>query len=210
MDSDRTAASRRSEAWTFFRQWLRRPLSTASVAPSSKYLARRIVAALPPETTRVIELGAGTGVFTRALLAHGVAPDDLLVVEFNPELHRYLLQQFPGVSVIQADARYLEANGEVAAFMQAGPAQAIVSGLGLLAMPKAMQRSVLAGAFSLLPPEGCFIQFTYGPKVPVAEEVMRELGLRAQRHGFTLRNLPPASVYVFTRARAVAVPVNRS
>jgi hypothetical protein len=28
---------------------------------------------------------------------------------------------------------------------------------------------------------------------------MRRLGLRARRHGFTLWNLPPASVYVFTR-----------
>lgn len=209
MDSNRTLASRSAEAWTFFRQWLRRPLSTASVAPSSKYLARRIVAALPADSRRVIELGAGTGVFTEALLSHGVAEADLLVIEFNPELHSYLLKRFPDVSVIQADARCLETSEEVARFMTGGPVQAVVSGLGLLAMPRAMQRAVLAGAFSLLPPDGRFIQFTYGPKAPVADEVMKELGLRAQRHGFTLRNLPPASVYVFTRLRSVSVPVTR-
>lgn len=198
--SSKTAApASRNEAWTFFRQWLRRPLSTAAVSPSSRFLARRIVAALPPGTRRVVELGAGTGTFTGALLEHGIACADLLAVEFNPTLHAYLRERFPGLAIVQADARNLAQSAAITAFAQQRPIQAVVSGLGLLAMPKSAQRAVLEGAFALMPEDGQFIQFTYGPVAPVAVEVLDELQLVAVRRGFTLLNLPPASVYAFRR-----------
>jgi phospholipid N-methyltransferase len=201
--SSKTAApTGKHEAWTFFRQWLRRPLSTAAVSPSSRFLARRIVAALPPGTRRVIELGAGTGTFTGALLEHGIAAADLLAVEFNPALHDYLRGRFPGLAIIQADARALGAVEAVAQFVERGPVQAVVSGLGLLAMPKSAQRAILKGAFSLMPEDGQFIQFTYGPVAPVAVDVLEDLQLDAVRRGFTLLNLPPASVYAFRRRPA--------
>lgn len=196
----------KDEMWTFFRQWLRRPLSTAAVSPSSRFLAKRIVAALPPETRRVIELGAGTGTFTHALLAHGIGLDDLLAVEFNPTLHDYLLRRFPGLNVIHADARTLTGAPDVAAFASRGPVQAVVSGLGLLSMSRESQRAILEGAFALMPEDGVFVQFTYGPVAPVAPEVLRALRLRAVRRSFTLLNVPPASVYTFVRSRSTAVP----
>ncbi|MBX3724639.1 MAG: methyltransferase domain-containing protein [Xanthomonadales bacterium] len=198
--------SSRDEVWTFFRQWLRRPLSTAAVSPSSRFLARRMVAALPSGAHRIIELGAGTGTFTRALLEQGIAPSDLLAVEFNPALHEYLTGRFPGVQVVQADARRLGESEPVQAFARSGPVQAVISGLGLLAMPKASQRDILAAALALMDSDGVFVQFTYGPVAPVHPEVLRELNLHAVRRGFTLLNVPPASVYTFTRRRAVAVP----
>lgn len=198
--------SSREEAWTFFRQWLRRPLSTAAVSPSSRFLARRMMAALPAGTGRVIELGAGTGIFTRHLLEHGIAPSDLLAVEFNPALHDYLVGRFPGVQVVQADARRLGDCEPVRTFAASGPVQAVVSGLGLLAMPRSSQREILSSALALMEPDGVFVQFTYGPVAPVHPEVLRDLDLHAVRRGFTLLNVPPASVYTFARRRSVAVP----
>lgn len=163
---------RSTELWTFFKQWVRRPLSTAAVSPSSRFLAKRIVAALPPGTKRVIELGAGTGVFTRAMLDSGIATDDLLAIEFNPALHTYLQQHFPGLQVIQADARDLSNVDDVARFVERGPVQAMVSGLGLLSMSRESQRSILENVFALMTPDGVLVQFTYGPVAPVSVEVM--------------------------------------
>ncbi len=191
--------SQRAELWIFFRQWLSRPLSTAAFSPSSRFLNRRMVQAIPPGARRVIELGAGTGALTRALMAHGIAVDDLLAIEFNPSLHRYLTRRFPGLTVVQADARAMDRVPEVLAFARRVPVQAVVSGLGLLSMSREAQYSILSSAFELMPGNGSFVQFTYGPVTPVSREVMRALGLRAQRQGFTLCNLPPASVYVFSR-----------
>ena len=48
-------------------------------------------------------------------------------------------------------------------------------------------------------PGGRFIQFTYGPQPPVAESVQQALGLAVHRGDFVLRNVPPATVYVYER-----------
>ena len=82
--------SRHATWWTLFRQWLRDPMRTAAVAPSSRELAAAMIAELPEGASRVIELGGGTGALTRALLAYGIHGDALLVVELNEELHEHL------------------------------------------------------------------------------------------------------------------------
>lgn len=192
--------------WVFFRQWLKNPVATAAIAPSSRRLARRMIAELPSECRRVIEFGGGTGAITRALLAHGLAPEDVLVIELNPDLYRHLRRSFPAVRVVQGDARDCPRLAEECGFAAGGPADAVVSGLGLLAMPRAEQRAVLAAAFSVLAPEGCLIQFTYGPVNPVPAELLLELGLAATRSRLTWWNLPPATVWVFARARSRVVP----
>lgn len=185
--------------WALFRQWLRDPLRTASVMPSSRELAAAMVAELPAGTRRVIELGGGTGALTRALLAHGIRGDALLVLELNEELHAHLHARFPQVRVLLGDAQQLPAMAAASGFLAQGPADAIVSGLGLLSMPRETQAAILEAAFSCLRPDGHFVQFTYGPQPPVADEVAQTLGLQVRRGNFVLRNVPPATVYVYTR-----------
>ena len=188
--------------WALFRQWLRNPLRTAAVAPSSRELAAAMVAELPPGTKRVIELGGGTGAVTRALLAAGVPGHALLVLELNEELHAHLHARFPQVHIEEGDARDLAHIARRCGFLDRGPADAIVSGLGLLSMPRETQRAILTAAFECLRPDGRFIQFTYGPQPPVPEGIVDELGLAFRRGDFVLRNVPPATVYVYTRAGA--------
>jgi phosphatidylethanolamine/phosphatidyl-N-methylethanolamine N-methyltransferase len=186
--------------WTLLRQWLKNPLRTAAVLPSSAELAAAMVTELPRNTHRVIELGGGTGAITVALLAAGIAPTDLLVLELNEELHAHLHARFPQVHIVEGDARDLPDIAWRCRYLDAGLADAIVSGLGLLSMPRDTQHAILTAAFACLRVDGRFIQFTYGPNPPVAEEVMRGLGLQVRRGEFVLRNVPPATVYVYTRA----------
>lgn len=200
-DAQVSACPHSGFGWMFFRQWLRNPFGIAALSPSSRQLAQLMVNQLPASSHRVVELGGGTGVFTRALLQEGIAPQDLLVVELNPALHDLLSHQFPGVGVIHGDACELAV---LLASRNAGVAQsvdAIVSGLGLLSMSRATQRCILQAAFSVMPAEGCFIQFTYGPASPVSRELLAELGLTVRRGGIAWVNVPPATVYVFTRSR---------
>src|SRR5690606_10545813 len=173
--SDRSSLSVEPPAWTFFRQWLKNPRATAALAPSSRRLAHAMMAQLPPGARHVVELGAGTGVFTRALLDRGIAPRNLVVVELNPELHALLQRRFPEAHVVRGDARDLRSIVDARGFAQALGMDAVVSGLGLLAMPRSTQREILEAVFSVLAPGRPFIQFTYGPFAPLPRSLLREL-----------------------------------
>ncbi|MGO7726283.1 phospholipid methyltransferase, partial [Rhizobium ruizarguesonis] len=63
----------------FFRSWIRHPLRVAAIAPSGDSLARIMTSEIAALDGPIIELGPGTGFFTRALLARGVSEADLTV-----------------------------------------------------------------------------------------------------------------------------------
>jgi len=190
------AKIRAAEHLGFLTESLRRPRQTASVMPSSRYLAKLMVRDIMPDGGRVLELGGGTGVFTREILMTGLPADQLEVVEINPAFARGLVRQFSGVDIIQHRAESISAH--VAG--EAGQYQRVVSGLPLLAMNQNMQQAILREAFSLLAPDGVFVQFTYSMRSPVNRELLESLGLRAVRAGQTLRNFPPATVFHFHRS----------
>lgn len=187
---------------TFLRQWLRDPVKMASVTPSGRQLARLMVEQLPSNCSRVVEIGAGTGVFTRALLDAGIARSQLLVIDINPDLVTFLRGRFPGVEVACADARDLDGLAREHGLLADGNLDAVVSGLGMLSMSSTLRCGILRAAFAALAPDaGRFIQFTYGPFSPVRRREREALGLRVRRGGFALRNLPPANVFVYQRFR---------
>ena len=77
MTSSTNPSVKRSKL-VFLKQILRNPFGIGAVVPSSQRLARLMVERIDPQTSDVIvELGPGTGVFTRELLARGVIPANL-------------------------------------------------------------------------------------------------------------------------------------
>lgn len=170
-------------------------MRVASITPSSSALAALITSEIGPHTTPVIELGPGTGVFTRALLALGVPPERLLLVERSAEFAAMLEQRFPGVGVLAMDASDL---GRAELF-DGEPVKAVVSGLPFLSMPTRQIMGVLDGCFAHLDQDGMFYQFTYGARCPVPRIILERLGLKAVRIGRTFSNFPPAAVYRIRR-----------
>ena len=78
------------------------------------------------------------------------------------------------------------------------PVAAVVSSLPLLNEPPERRLRLLDDAFSLMGPEGVFVQFTYGLGSPIPREAYA--GKYVGRRGPpVLRNLPPASVWTFRR-----------
>lgn len=199
MRAERRFLAQAEQHWLFFRQWVRAPLSTASVVPSSRFLAEKMVAEVPTAARQVIELGAGTGVFTKLLVARGAPLNQIMVVELNLVMAEKLKADFVDVHVINGDATNLRAIVEQTPNFTPGMVDAVVSGLGFLNMPNAIVQSIVAAAFEVLGPGAPFVQFTYGPKSPIAAPIVRALQLKVRRASFTFRNFPPASVYVYTR-----------
>lgn len=157
---------------------------------SGPALAEAITREVDPAAGPVLELGPGTGVFTRALIARGVAERDLILVELDPKLAERLRTAFPEALVLCRKA------GSVTADLLEGrrPA-AVVSGLPLLNFPDEEVEQIIAAAFAVCAPGAALYQFTYGPKCPVDKDIRARLGLLFQRTTRIWRNVPPASVY---------------
>lgn len=181
----------------FFKTWICRPLSLGAIAPSGKALATAMARNLHTRIPgTVVELGGGTGSITRAILGTGVAAKDLIVIEREPELCAVMRRRFPGVRIVCADACELK---DVVHATNVARVNAVVSGLPLLCIPNDDCYRILKAAFSVLAPDGEYIQFTYGPAAPVARTICAELGIRGTRGRWVAANLPPAFVWRYRR-----------
>ena len=114
----------------FLRAWTSDPLRVAAIAPSGPALAELITREITPECGSVLELGPGTGVFTRALLARGVRAEDLTLVENSADFAELLRIRFPKARVLRMNAARLYRHH----LFDDAPVGAVVSGLPLLSM----------------------------------------------------------------------------
>lgn len=138
----------------------------------------------------VVELGGGTGVVTAALLARGLEPRRLVVVEQSSLLAAHLRARFPHITVLEGDA------AQLAALLgyRATRVSAVVSSLPLKSLPKATVRRIGSELESILPKGATFIQFTYSLRCQAVDWAQDLTCL----HSRTIwRNVPPARVNVF-------------
>ncbi len=190
-------AERLSDEARFFRSFFGNPLQIGALMPSGPVLAETMARAVDPSVPGpIVELGPGTGVVTRALLNRGIEPGRLILVEFDPTFCALLGERFPGVRIVKGDAYCLAAT--LREHLD-GLAAAVVSSLPLLLKPEPMRATLLEEAFSLMPPDGIFVQFTYGLSAPVPCKATPFVVEGSPR---IWRNFPPARVWVYRRARS--------
>jgi len=173
----------------FLSRWLAHPLRMGSVVPSSKTLCRHMARrAWPEDDGVVLELGAGTGVISRAFLDAGLPPERLVTLEIDPDLADHLRGTLRGVEVLECDARkltdYLPERFQ-------GRISSVVCGIPLVLLPLEEQRRFVAAMDAVAPGRG-FRLFTYCITSPLPE---KKLGLKGTREVWTPLNLPPASVW---------------
>ena len=181
------------EQLRFLRALIARPRGVGAVAPSSSALARAVAAQIDlARPGPVLELGPGTGALTRGILARGIPPERLTLIEYDPDLAKLLAAQFPGVTVIRGDAFDLEASLGTRA---AQPYAAIVSGIPLLNYQPEKRRALLDASFARMEPGAPVIQFSYGFHSPVSPSS----DISVTRAAFVLKNFPPARVWVYRK-----------
>ena len=182
---------------SFLRAWVSNPLRVASITPSGEALTELMTRDITTSCRPVLELGPGTGVFTRALLARGLREEDLTLVEYGVKFSELLQKRFPSARVLRMDAARL---GQSHLF-EGARFGAIISGLPLLSMPPKKILAILSGTFSALKDGGAFYQFTYGISCPVSRRILDRLGLKATCVGRAYLNVPPAAVYRITKRK---------
>ena len=176
----------------FVKGWLRNPLAMGALAPSGKSLAK-LMAKDVGTGSRVVELGAGTGTVTEALLAKGVAPENLYLVERERQFVKILERRFPRCRVIAADALKLDRE------LDAEPAfDFVISGLPLLCFSPEKRYRLLQQSLQLLKTHGHLHQFTYGGRCPIDKDLRALLRVDSVLLGIAALNLPPGFVYRLT------------
>lgn len=189
------SASVAGERLRFLRGFLRRPLTVASVVPSSRYLIRRVVdAAIAPGTRIVVELGPGTGVVTRELLRALPADTRLLALELDADFVHHLSRVVdPRLIVQQGDASQL---AELARLHGLRGIDAIVSGIPFSTLGPELGGRIVQAAWHALAPGGRFVAYQFRPQVAALATPV----FGAPDTVFEPRNVPPMTVYRWRRA----------
>jgi len=181
----------------FLKSWIDSPGRTGAVAPSSPFLAKRMASFVDPLAEGpVVEIGPGTGPVTEALIARGIDESRLILVEYSPEFCELLRRRFPQATVIEGDAYALSTT---LAGHLTEKASAVVSSLPLFNKPPVERTELVQDAFTnVLRPGAPFIQFTYAVISPVPRKGSH---LKVEVSDWVLRNIPPARVWVYRRAK---------
>ena len=186
----------------FLRGWSRDPVAVGLPFASSYWTARRLAQAVHdaaiPGSGPILELGAGTGAVTEALIETGCAVDQLVVVERDAELCGSLERRFSGLQVLHGDALEL---GGVLAGARIPSVGVVLSGLPMRVVPPQAAAHCYSQAFQRMPPGGAIIQYTYGFRPPVdPDEAV--LKLDTTFVGREWRNLPPMGIWSYRLERA--------
>ncbi len=187
----------------FIKTWLENPAGTGAVSPSGRSLARAMARYVDPDRPGpVIELGPGTGPVTEALISRGIAPERLVLVEFEPQFCKLLARRYPQATVIQGDAYRL---AETLRGVLDEPAATIVSSLPLRNQPERHRLMLLEQAFAVLQPGSSFVQFTYGIASPIPLRPGHKPCFEARVSPPVWLNLPPARVWIYRAAETPAL-----
>ena len=177
----------------FFKSLLRAPLKTGAFFPSSKNLASSISSFvnLPESDDYVIELGAGTGRLTSALLERGIPCSQLIILEMQPSLAKFLRKAFPLVTVIEGSATDLLS---LLPEKTIGNIKTIVSGIPMVNLRFHEQQQIITAIKNVMKTNGALLQFTYRPGSPLPSN---KLALNQRYLGHVLLNMPPAAIWEY-------------
>ena len=182
----------------FLAAFVKRPFDTGSITPSSAQLAEAMVEGMGiSEADTVVELGPGTGVFTK-LIQEQLKPDArLLCFEINSEMAEALRHNFPKVHVVNDSienlAHHLKEAGREGV-------DAAISGLPWAAFSPARQQRLLDATVGPIRPGGRFATFAYShaawtPPARKFRELLESRFSHVETSRVVWRNVPPAFVY---------------
>ena len=186
--------------FTFGSELLNDPRPVGSAMPSSRFLARRIAGFLPqsPEGY-VVELGAGTGAITLALLDRGIPADRLVPVERSATMVKLLKRRFPSVNVALGDAAQLRSLLSSHLGTKACEVSYVVSSLPLRSLPDEEVTRIVDEIEQVLHKNGKLVQYTYDLRRTPHRSLS---GFKRCYTTVVWANFPPARLDVFRKADA--------
>ena len=175
----------------FLKQFFKQKKMVGAVAPSSRFLAHKMLNHLPLSTAKVIvELGPGNGVFTKRIIKEMGENTQLIVIELNDLFYNELSStiQDPRVHIFHDSANKI---GDFIKQIGQDKADIIISSLPLANFPEDLKTDLLDSIHNSLDDKGTFVQFQYSLQSKKAIKKRFE----KTKITYTPFNLPPAFVY---------------
>ncbi len=189
----------RGSAGLFISQIWRAPRAVGAALPSSRGLAREMVAPIDFGKVRtIVEFGPGTGAFTGEIAARLASGARYVGIELNGEFCAHVRRQFPALDVVEDSVENLE---RILDERDIASVDAIVCGLPWASLPLPVQERAFAAIERRLAPGGLFMTFAYlqGLPFPGARALRRRLSesfSSVTRSRIVWANVPPAFVYI--------------
>ncbi|WP_407536431.1 class I SAM-dependent methyltransferase [Cetobacterium somerae] len=146
----------------FVKEFFKNTKQIGSIIPSSSFLSKAIVSKINYKTANVIvELGAGTGVFTKMLVNNLNLNTKLFVFEINPLLYKVLHNKFShleNVYIINTSAENLT---NILSLYGVNKVDYILSGLPFLNFSTSLKNCIFTNIYSSLKLSGELILFQY-------------------------------------------------
>lgn len=178
----------------FFKGMMQGPRTVGSIAPTSAITARKMASIVNPDSgLPVLELGPGTGAITKAILARGIAPENLVAIEYSTGFYQDLISHYAGVHFINGDAFDLDNTLGV---LRGQTFDCVISGIPLLNFPMQARVALLESVLDRLPPGRPFLQISYGAVSPIIANPDR---YHIKHFDFIVRNIPPAQLWMYRR-----------
>lgn len=179
----------------FLGTWARNPLKMGAVASSSPaYCAEMVARSTTALDGPILELGAGLGVVTHALLEAGVAPERITSIEFDRDFAQALEKRFPAVNVICGDGLDLT---HTLAGRDSERFATVLLAIPIVRFSQEKRRDLLSRYFERIRPGGNLTQLSYLWTPPVRPDPSR---FSVSSSPVVWANIPPAKVWVYRRA----------
>jgi phosphatidylethanolamine/phosphatidyl-N-methylethanolamine N-methyltransferase len=176
----------------FFKGWQKDKLGVGCLVPTSAVTARRMASIIETASgLPVLEVGAGTGVITKAILERGVKPSNLVSIEYAPHFVEVLRERFPDVDVREGDVFKLD---EVLGERRRHVFDCVVSAIPMLSFKPHQRVGLMKDLLGRIPRGRPVMQITHGPKAPVPASPE---DYTIQHFDFVVRNLPPAQLWLY-------------
>lgn len=183
----------------FFRSFLANPRAVGAILPTSRRTVRDMLDMADFERARtVVELGAGTGVYTGEVIAR-LRPDArFLAFEVDPDLIATLSGRIedPRLQVINDSAE------NVGDYLDGAKVDVVVSGLPFTSLPSPVKRNVFGAMQSVLAPDGVMVAIQYST---MAQRDL-ESHFASVRRRVSPVNIPPAFLFRCSAAVPGEVP----
>ena len=147
--------------FSFLKTAVRDIVNVGDVAPSSSFVIKRVIEALPKGVKTIVEYGPGEGIITKELLKQLPPDGRLLAIELNAEFIEKMKKiRDQRLTMIAGDA--VRAH-EIVRENNIDPVDAVVSGIpftfSYFFIPNEVKKAIFESTRKLLRPKGVFIQY---------------------------------------------------